>query len=228
MTDKKENLIIFDWNGTLLADTTACLRAMNTVLKALGSPPITRAQYQKHYAMPLDKLYYGVGVTPEVLRMNEKIIHSIWHEVYSSTPIRMRRGAKKMLQTVRKTSCTSIVLSNYIEDRIKEQAERFGVRQHFDDVIAFRLGDATFRTSGKSGRLKKYLQNRPAREGIIIGDTEEEIEIGRDLGMVTIAITDGMCSTSRLRAMKPDFMVGALGQVPAIVSNVFGKKTRRS
>jgi phosphoglycolate phosphatase len=228
MTKKNDNLIVFDWNGTLLADTTACLRAMNTVLKAIGAPPITRAQYQKNYAMPLDKLYYGVGVTPEVLRKHEKIIHHLWHETYSATSVRMRRGAKTMLQTVRKTSCTSIVLSNYIEDRIKEQAERFGVRQHFDDVIAFRAGDATFRTSGKHGRLKDYLKIRPARAGIIIGDTEEEIEIGHNMGFVTIAITDGMCSTPRLRAKKPEFMVRSLDQIPPIVTHVFGKGKKSS
>ena len=71
--------------------------------------------------------------------------------------------------------------------------------------------------------LKDYLKTNPAHAGIIVGDTEEEIDIGRELGLVTVAITDGACSTSRLRAMKPHFLVGALDHVPAIAQRVFGK-----
>ena len=63
---------------------------------------------------------------------------------------------------------------------------------------------------------------------MIVGDTEEEIEIGRELGLVTIAITDGMCSTSRLRSMKPDFLIDTLAPIPAIARRIFGKRGKLS
>jgi phosphoglycolate phosphatase len=222
MTGKKDNLIVWDWNGTLLADTSASVRAMNTVLKKLEVPPITRADYQKHYAVPLDIFYRAIGVSSHVLATREEEIHPLWHATYDAMNIRLRRGAKVMLQSVRKTSCSSVILSNYVVERIEQQAEKLGVREHFDDVLAFQANDLAFSRTSKSARLKEYLRARPARAGIIIGDTEEEISIGRDLGLVTVAITDGMCSTSRLRAMKPDFLVRALGEVSAIANRIFG------
>jgi phosphoglycolate phosphatase-like HAD superfamily hydrolase len=224
MTDKKERLIVFDWNGTLLADAADCLYAMNKVLEKLGSRKVTMAQYRRHYTMPLDKLYHAVGVDPRVLTARENEIHPLYHATYSALNIKLRRGAKAMLKTVRKSACKSVILSNYVVERIERQAENFGIREHFDDIIAFHSGDATFRRRVKGEYLKDYLKASPASEGIIVGDTEEEIEIGRDLGMVTIAITDGMCSTSRLRGMKPDFLIRELGQIPAIVRRVFGGK----
>ncbi|MFA5041678.1 MAG: HAD hydrolase-like protein, partial [Bdellovibrionales bacterium] len=190
MTKAEENLIFFDWNGTLLSDATACLRCMNVVLKKLGVSPITRAQYQKHYTMPLDRLYHAVGVTPDVLLKNEHIIHPLYHEAYGAEKVRLRRGAKTMLHALQKNTCKSVILSNYVAVLIEKQAERLGVREHFDDVLAFHAYDDTFRKRGKGERLKDYLKARPARAGIIVGDTEEEVEIGRDIGLVTIAITD--------------------------------------
>ena len=84
------------------------------------------------------------------------------------------------------------------------------------------MGDATFRKRGKGARLKEYLTRNPVAKGMIIGDSEEEVEIGRELGLATVAITDGMCSTARLRAMKPDFLIRSLSQVPALVHRVLG------
>ena len=129
-----------------------------------------------------------------------------------------------MLQSLRLTSCEAIILSNYVINRINAQAQKLGVREHFSEIIAFEVGDATFRKRGKGDRLKTYLQSHPIKNGIIIGDSEEEVEIGRALGLTTVAITDGMCSVARLRAMKPDYLVRSLSQLTGIVHHVFGER----
>lgn len=222
MNTSGDNLIVFDWNGTILADTTACLNATNTVLGSLGLPKATRAHYQKHYTMPLSKMYHALGIDPERLEKCAHEINPLWHATYGTATIRLRRGAKAMLQSLRLVSCSSIILSNYVVHRIEEQAQHLGVREHFEDIIAFHVGDATFRKQGKGARLKEYLQKRHPRAGLIIGDSEEEIDIGREMGLTTVAITDGMCSTARLRAKKPDFLIPSLSRIPAIAHQVFG------
>jgi len=228
MKSKRQNLIVFDWNGTILADTSACVNATNTVLGKLGLPHVTRAHYQRHYTMPLAHLYHALGVDPKILNAREHEINPLWHASYGAAKIRLRRGAKAMLQSLRLASCEAIILSNYVVHRIDEQARRLGVRDHFREILAFEVGDATFRKRGKGGRLKDYLKANPARDGVIIGDSEEEIEIGREVGMTTIAITDGMCSTARLRAMKPDYLVRSLTQIPPIAHRLFGHERAAS
>jgi len=222
VTGKTKNLIVFDWNGTILADTSACLNATNNVLGMLGLPSITRAHYQKHYTMPLANMYRALGIGEDILARREQDIHPTWHSSYNAAPIRLRRGAKAMLQALRLSGAEAIILSNYVVHRIEEQARRLGVREHFGDIIAFTVGDATFRKRGKGAYLKDYLLKNPAARGIIVGDSEEEIEIGRELGFTTVAILDGMCSAMRLRAMKPDFVIRSLTQIPAIAHHAFG------
>jgi phosphoglycolate phosphatase-like HAD superfamily hydrolase len=226
MKAKGGNLIVFDWNGTILADTSACLRATNTVLDKLGKPRATIAQYRHHYTMPLNKLYYALGIDADTIEKHAPVIHPLWHETYSAANIRLRRGARAMLQSMRTAKCEAIILSNYVVHRIEAQAQKFGVREHFREILAYEVGDATFRMRGKGARLKEYLRANPVHKGMIIGDSEEEVEIGRELGLTTVAITDGMCSTARLRAMKPDYLVQSLAQVPPIAHHLFGGSAR--
>ncbi len=221
MKKGSDNLIVFDWNGTIIADTTACVHATNRVLKVMGFPKITRAHYQKHYTMPIIDLYHAMGVSLEAIQKHEKKIHPLWHDTYQSNAIRLRRGAKPAFDQLCRASFKSIILSNYVAERIDQQARRLGVRDHFEEIIAFHQSDATFRKRGKGERLERYLKKNPARAGIIVGDTEEEVEIGRELGLVTVAITDGMCSTTRLRKMKPDFLIQSLHKLPIIALDVF-------
>jgi phosphoglycolate phosphatase-like HAD superfamily hydrolase len=226
MTGRNEHLVVFDWNGTMLADTSACLHATNTVLEKLGIAKVTRAHYQHHYTMPIAHLYHALGVDPELLNSRADEINPLWHETYSAAQIRLRRGARTMLQSLRFTPCDALILSNYVVNRIEEQARKLGVREHFRNIIAFEAGDAAFRQRGKGARLKEYLRHHPIKSGIIVGDSEEEVEIGRELGLTTVAITDGMCSTARLRAMKPDYLVRSLSQISTIAHRVFGHEAQ--
>jgi phosphoglycolate phosphatase-like HAD superfamily hydrolase len=220
--------IIFDWNGTLLADTQACIRATNKVLAMLDVPRISLAKYRKHYTMPLDRLYHAIGCDPKMLAAREHEVHPLWHATYDAGALRLRRGAKPMLKSVRAAGHESIILSNYVTQKIDTQARKLGIRDHFREIIAFEARDSTFRRRGKGDRLKDYIRGKRVSGGIIVGDSEEEIEIGRALGLVTVAVLDGMCSAQRLRAMKPDFLVRNLNRIPAIAAKVFGTMGRTS
>ena len=226
MSSKRDNLVVFDWNGTIVADTAACLNATNTVLKKLDLKPATIAQFRHHYTMPISKLYHALGMDGALLDKHEHIVKPLWHESYGAARLRLRRGARQMFAAMQSAACESIVVSNYTVNGINAQAQKFGVRPYFSDIIAYEIGDTNFRRKGKGARLKEYLQTKPARKAMIVGDSEEEVEIGRELGMTTVAITDGMCSTARLRAMKPDYLVRSLTQVPAIAQHLFGTTAR--
>ena len=121
------NMIVFDWNGTLLADAPLCVRATNKILAMLDVPKISIAQYRKHYTMPLDRLYHAIGCDPEMLIAREHEIHPLWHRVYDAALPRLRPGAKPMLRVMKKTGHNAIILSNYVTHKIEAQAKRLGI-----------------------------------------------------------------------------------------------------
>ncbi|MDD3029580.1 MAG: HAD family hydrolase [Alphaproteobacteria bacterium] len=221
MSSSATNLVVFDWNGTLLADTNACINATNVVLERLGLSPVSRRRYQDLYTMPLDKFYENLGVDEDLLAVHEATIHPLWHDVYSAAPIRLRRGARDALRAIKRAPCKTVVLSNYLVDKIERQARQFGIADHFDDILAFTPLDDLYRRAGKGPRLKNYLTASPVRRSIIVGDTEEEIAIGKKLGMTTVSITDGTCSRARLKAAGPDFLIASLNELTSIVDELF-------
>ncbi len=71
----------------------------------------------------------------------------------------------------------------------------------------------------KKGKIEQFLKTNKFQrsEIVIIGDSPEEVEIGRDLDLKTISITNGYYATSRLTKSNPDFLISNLKEVISII-----------
>ena len=74
----------------------------------------------------------------------------------------------------------------------------------------------------KRERLEDYMKDKHFKPGevVIIGDSPEEIEIGRKMGLKSITITDGFFSTKRLKEKKPDHLVKRLDEIIGIIESL--------
>lgn len=218
--------IIFDWNGTILADTSLTLRAMNETLAAINVAPATLKSYRDTHTVPLNKMYVDLGCDPDLLTAHQSSIFSIYGKHYEahSHKIRPRRGAKQALGSLRTRGHKTAILSNYEVMKIEQQAERLGLLHMFDAVMANEGSyQHIFNKRTKGERLHDFITQNETHKGIVVGDTLEEIDIAQQFGFVSVAISDGVCSTARLRAAKPDFLVRNLAEIPDIAAKVFGK-----
>lgn len=224
---QKNATVVFDWNGTLLADTLCCLRATNTVLKHLGHKPVTLGHYRVHCRVPIAHMYQAFGCDIEELTHRKDEIHAVWNHVYDAhaKKSRLRRGARVMLGALREQNHASLILSNHTVENIAGHTKRLGIHEHFDGILANEAFGQAFLSKGKGERLRSYLDGKPAR-GLVVGDTEEEVEIAHSHNMLAVAITDGVCSAKRLRAAKPDFLINNLTEIPAIAERVFNRSRK--
>lgn len=55
-------LVAFDWNGTILADTSAIVKADNAVLQHFGFPQTSLKEVQDDYRMPIRDFWAAMGV----------------------------------------------------------------------------------------------------------------------------------------------------------------------
>jgi len=74
----------------------------------------------------------------------------------------------------------------------------------------------------KGDKLKDYLKTNNVKpsEILVVGDTVEEIEIARELGAISVAITNGYNSTKRLKSKKPDYLLNDLRKIEGIITNI--------
>ncbi|MBI2086093.1 HAD family hydrolase [Candidatus Daviesbacteria bacterium] len=214
-------LVAFDWNGTIFADTYAILHGVNTVLKSLNLKPVNLTTFQQCFDVPVTKTYKGLGIPQGVLNKQTKDIVKVFHSSYEprAAKVRTRAYAKKLLEWLSENNIKSMIFSNHIDEPIKKQLKRLNIEKYFSKVLANTELDSAFNGRNKHEKLKNYLADSKLSpyEVLIVGDTIEEIEIGRDIGAIVIALTDGNCSISRLKKYQPDYLIHNLREVIDII-----------
>ncbi len=214
-------LIAFDWNGTIFADTAAILDGVNAVLKLFKLKQTTLEYLQQIFDVPVSKSYSRLGVPIEQSAKNSALVAKTFHTFYEqrATKIRTRANVRQLLEWADKNNIKSIIFSNHIDEQIKKQLKRLRIENYFSAVLANSHITAALDSRYKKDKLQAFLKdnNILPTEALIIGDTVEEIEIGKELGSPTVAITDGNCSTARLKAAKPDYLINNLKEVIEII-----------
>jgi phosphoglycolate phosphatase-like HAD superfamily hydrolase len=198
--------VVFDWNGTILADTSLCVYASNKTLELFGLPPVTLAQYQDAYEMPLWRMYQAFGCKEREILERKTEIFGTFAEHYEKGAhrIRPRKGARQTLGTLKERKNKLAVLSNYTVERISHQAKRLGLLGSFDSVLANQEGGEILHKKGKGERLRAFIEAHETEKALVIGDTPEEIEIAHTT-VYGVAIKDGVCSLSRCGPQSPIF-----------------------
>ncbi len=204
-------LVTWDWNGTLLADTQALMDAGNHVIRTYGGTPVPRSVYAATFYFPAADFYCDHGCDRETLLAGfTETFHDFYEE--RASRCRTRQGAREALSWLKERRVTSVILSNHMQDAIDTQLERLGLTEYFDQTLANTEFAAAASGNNKINRMRDYLERTgyEPSEAVIIGDSPEDIDIGKALGMGTIAITDGYFSTPRLAASNPDHTIGNL------------------
>jgi len=216
-------LIVFDWNGTILSDTRASVAAGNVCLEFYGANPISLRQYRETFNFPIMHFYKLNGLSVDQVLAKKDEANIVFQKAYEDLAknARTRVGAREILRWIgTQKNMNSIILSNYRTARIAEHVERLKLSEFFDDILAFGCNGASIvEGTHKTERLTNYMSahNYKPEDVVIIGDSTEEPEIGRILGVRSIGITDGYITEKRLRAAKPDHVIHNLQALKPIL-----------
>ncbi len=220
-------LIVFDWNGTLLSDTIPSWKAANVCLDFYGMTPITLQRYRETFTFPVIHFYKLNGCDVDTVLVKKSEANMIFQNAYESLAAksRMRAGGRQILTWLHKNNIPAIILSNYLTDKIEWQLKRLGVAQFFEFVSAHDDdGTKILEHTTKTGRLADYMKAHgyAAENTVIIGDTMEEPQIGRDLNVASVGLTDGYITERRLREAKPAHIIHNLRDLRPLLIQKWG------
>jgi len=217
-------LLVFDFNGVLIADTQACMETDNHVIKTFGGKPVGLKVYRDTIIIPAVDFYSLHGCNREELLKNSKKLGRVFHTFYEkrAAKIRGRKHAKKILKWLYKNNIDSVILSNHTVVGIDYQLKRLEMKKYIKKLLANTVLDSTLKTRNKQEKLIDYIKSNKFKKSeiVIIGDSPEEIEIGKNVGIKTIAITGGYYSASRLKESKPDFLINNLKELIGIIKRI--------
>ena len=193
------DLVVFDWNGTILNDVAASASAMQKILDKLGdNRSATIELYRQHCSVPIRKTYeslgYGHLTNSEIVGINKE-----WQSAYKKVEHtqELQDGIESTISWLEKNRIPKVILSNHMRPSIEQNTRRLNL--NFDEILA-RKEQHHMITIGKRELMADYLQTMafsPSR-AVIIGDTAEEFDIANSPGMQSIIVTNGSVAKERL------------------------------
>lgn len=216
-------LIAFDWNGTILDDLDECYEASKEVLKRLNGKTITQEEFRRTLHIPIIDFYMQHGLKRDHIIENSHDLSVIFHTFYETLAqdCSMREGTQELLEWLGPRKVRCIILSNHTVESIEEHLSRLGIRKHFADILANERLDAPISERNKLEKLRDYMKvHGYGREDVaIVGDSLEEIEVAKDLGITSIALAGGHYEESRLEALNPDYLLENILDIKTIINS---------
>ncbi len=215
-----QKFIVWDWNGTLQDDFCISIAAVNHALSALGKAPVDAERYRECFDVPIERTYRNLGLSEEEISRCFADIKDAYFELYDEmvTATDFRPGARDILDFASARGIAHVVLSNHVASAVTKDLRRLGKLDAFHEILAWPCREVQF-SHPKGDFLVSYMNRHGLRpeDGLVVGDTVEEIRLARDHGLVCVAISGGYTSLSLLEEAKPDYIIHNLPELEPVL-----------
>jgi phosphoglycolate phosphatase len=202
--------VFFDLDGTLLDVSERNYRVYQIVTREFGGTPLDKDTYwelkRRKTKWPglLPKSKLDPSVEQEFLARFIPLIES-------PEFLRLDRIHPAALATVAAIShrrSSYLVSLRRNETALLQELDWLGLGSSFTKVLS-----GHSESDGYDKKIELIASEIGADEGVIIGDTEADIVSGKELGLVTVAVTSGIRDEQFLAVLKPDYVVKHIGEV---------------
>ncbi len=128
-------LIIWDWNGTLLNDVDISVKAMNKILTKYKLPQITTEKYKEIFTFPVKKYYEKAGF--DFNKYSFKIIGMEFINIYNETfkQANLQNNAPKVLEYFKSKNIKQIVMSARENNSLQNDIKHYKIDKYFDKIV---------------------------------------------------------------------------------------------
>jgi len=214
--------IVWDFNGVIVDDIEAHRMATNAALDLFDTPQRlhTIDDTRRATTVPYAHGFMALGVTQADLMARIGDVDVAYHDAYLKSPQAFvpRKGIPETLALVRKQGWKNVILSNTRRDILNIQLERMGLDASFDWISTSDQRSETGIKLNKTERLHSFFNTQANHKtGFIIGDSTEEIDVARAMGLQSIAVLGGWFDKTRLTEKAPDYMVDCTSRIANVL-----------
>lgn len=195
----KAELLIWDWNGTILDDTEACCGIAIKMLKERGIKPLEGIDaYREVFGFPIKDYYARMGYSFEVEsyeEVSDEFI-ALYEDAYKRCPI--RSGVIETLDAVKALGIPQVLLSATKYDQLIDQVAHFGdVGDRFEE----KLGLPDHYAFSKAQLAKDFIEKKGVdpQRALFIGDTNHDYEVSAAIGCPCALLLNGHQSRRKLQ-----------------------------
>ena len=180
--------ILWDWNGTLVADVPHVVNMNNLTLEQFGYRHTSEAEYRAKFRHPVHEYYYDLGVTAEDFPKIAKVWNKAYVDGFDCVPL--SAGVAEAVQRFKAAGHKQVIISASQVDQLRAQVAHFA---EFDGIFDEVLGLSNQLAVSKVHLAVDYLARtgEKAEECVFIGDTTHDAETAAAIGCRCFLIEGG-------------------------------------
>jgi HAD superfamily hydrolase (TIGR01509 family) len=205
--------VLFDWDGTLIdsyhADTSAYLAMFKEMGISWGLEELERNYSPNWYQV------YRAAKLPRKLWTDAD---SAWRKHYAKHRPNLIAGARRVLKRVGNDHSLGLVTSGD-RDRVIRQLREFRLTRLFTARVC--SGD-TRRKKPHPEPLCLALRQMALDPSacVYVGDAPQDVEMARRAGVIAIGVLGPFPTEKRLRAARPEFLIGSIEELPDVLKKL--------
>lgn len=201
--------MLFDWSGVVKDCFDAHVWSVGKMMEAFGGSQISAEEIKENWQQPYmnfwNKYFPGLGIEEQKKVYFETIASKDYPKSLAYA------GIVELIKKLKEAGLFLAVVSSDSPKTLLPEMKEYGLENIFDEVIT----DVHDKTEGVDKILSE--NNFSKEETIFIGDSNHEIEVGKQAGIKTIAVTWGFTSEEKLKSMNPDFIAHNIGELENIL-----------
>jgi len=222
----KAQAFIFDIGGTLIDTRMRFHATMNKVLKEWGIEPLSWKELSERLPnQGIDNLVLEKRGKKEKVKRFWKEFASQYH-TYKEGEDPLIAGAREALERIHEAEIP-IAVSTYMllsPRAVEESLAKYGIAKFFSHIITAFQGkdkDYLYKKDIIPQALER-LKQKP-RDTVLVSDTLEDMEIGRGLGLETVAVLTGLADREILAKAIPDAIIDSVAHLFEVVDITAGE-----
>ena len=215
MTTRKEIVISFDLDYTLINNRKGIVNSFNFALRKFDLPEVSKKVIQRMIGLPLNEMF------TKFTEINPSELSFAFREYYTAKGIyqsKLLSGVKNKLKELKANSFTLGVITS------KKQSIAIKITEYLkiDSFFDFILGESDTIKSKLDPNLTYFLQKTyPNYKFIIIGDHPKDAMLAKNLNCLFIGVLTGIHSKYQLeQARKQENQTKIVRSVDKISTNM--------
>ncbi len=212
MSRKQFDLIVFDWDGTLMDSTAIIVKCIQAAARDLGLPVPSNEAAAYVIGLGLNDAMQAAlapGTDPKYYpRMVERYRY---HYLAQDQDLTLFEGAREMLADLSQQGYFLAIATGKNRVGLNRALDQVKLLSLFD---ATRCADETF-SKPHPAMLQELTRElgQDMRRTVMVGDTTHDLQMAINAGASGIAVEFGAHPVEQLRALAPAFIAASIGEL---------------
>lgn len=213
MARKQFDLIVFDWDGTLMDSTATIVKCIQAAARDLGVPVPDRDMAAHVIGLGLQDALQKAVPGLELQHYPRMVERYRYHYLSQDHELTLFEGTREMLQDLSQQGYFLAVATGKSRVGLTRALHAAGLMSFFD---ATRCADETFSKPHPAmlNELTRELGQDMART-VMIGDTTHDLQMAANAGAASIAVHYGAHPAHQLRELAPVYAAESVPELHA-------------